>query len=94
MNQYAEHNPRCYECENCEEYPGSRLASCMTARDAVQECTGVVAAEVKFDPDQDACDCPDFDPSAEFFERVREESSSLTEIYGLTMPSGITRSVA
>lgn len=94
MNQYAEHSPRCYECTACEEYSGSRMATCMTARDAVQEHTGIVAAEVEFDPAQNAGRCPDFDPTSDFFERVREDSTPLEEIYGLTMPSGIVRRVA
>jgi hypothetical protein len=74
MNQYAEHNPKCYECEQCEDYPGGRMATCMTARDAVQECTGVVASEVKFDPDHDAGHCPDFDPTQECLNRIAEDA--------------------
>jgi hypothetical protein len=70
------------------------MATCMTARDAVQEHTGIVAAEVRFDPEQNAAHCPDFDPTAKFFERVREDATPLDDVYGLTMPSGIVRRVA
>lgn len=91
MNIYAEHNPRCYECNECEDIPGSRLATCMTARDAVYEQLGITVSEVKFNPDQDCGGCDNFDPDDEFFERVREESMPLEEVYGLTPPTGLTR---
>lgn len=88
-NQYAEHNPRCCECENCEDIPGSQRATCQIAADTVTEAIGI-RVEVRFNPDQDARHCDDFDPDAEFFERVREESTPKAELYGLTPPSGIT----
>lgn len=90
MNIYAEHNPHCYECENCEDINGSQRATCQVAADTVTEAIGI-RVEVRFNPDQDARRCMDFDPTDEFFERVSEESTPKAELYGLTPATGLTR---
>ena len=94
MNQYAEHNPKCLECENCEDINGSSLSTCQVIADTITEDLGIKVALVKFDPDQDARRCMDFDPTAEFWERLIEEATPKAELYSLTPPSGIISRVA